>query len=102
MSAMVQNAVSAFRSTGIVPLNPTAVPDHAFLLQPLHDDQHTDLQASNQSPQRPTTPQPCPSGIQSDHFRCIEEYEISPGKALDNISPVPLIMPFVQKVRKTV
>lgn len=31
-SATIQNGVTAFRSTGVYPLNKEAIPDHAFLL----------------------------------------------------------------------
>lgn len=98
-SATVQNAVSAFRATGIVPFDPDAIPDYAFLLQneatveqipdvnrpstPSHSSntKHSlDSSQPSTSKQNLTTTSPCAS-----------PNNISPGKLLDEVSPVPVI-----------
>lgn len=100
-SASVQNAVSGFKSTGIMPFNPRAIPEHAFLLQSPSEP----LNVSAELP-RPKSPEPGPSGIQHISNKTPEKAtaasEITPGKALDLVSPVPVIASAVRKVRKQI
>lgn len=109
-SATVQNAVSGFRATGIMPFNPDAIPDYAYLAEP-----STDM--TNQQPRKLPVSQPdhsmltfavtdvinsvpgC-SWMNTDNVSpgCSHEPQIlttpnkyTPGKLLDEISPVPNI-----------
>ncbi|KAB0803747.1 hypothetical protein PPYR_00717 [Photinus pyralis] len=117
-SASVHNAVSAFKSTGVMPFNPQIIPDYAFLI--IEDTMNTpdnqnrptqDIPVIHQ--QQPITPQPKqhktrhhpqispqpgPSGNRTESHETPPK--ITPGKALDLISPVPTIAPLTQKVKR--
>lgn len=92
-SATAQNAISAFKSTGILPYNPLAIPDYAFLNQnPVCAVQNP---VNNETiPARPDSPQPGPSVIQHQNTtpnKSTAADNITPGKALDEVSPVPVV-----------
>ncbi|XP_031344709.1 uncharacterized protein LOC116171810 [Photinus pyralis] len=122
-SATVNNAVSAFRSTGIWPYNPNEIPDHAFLTQPpneaaIHAREEEEQTGSTAKLRETETlsrdgdsPQPGPSGMhlplyhespQPGHSKkqlgSVEEEE-TPGKLLQELSPVPQITPAIRKAR---
>lgn len=100
-AATVQNALSGFRSTGIMPFNPSAIPDHAFLMECATQNFEVGTEQ-----QRPQSPQPGPSGIQNVHNKTPEKSvsvdNITPGKALDLDSPVPVVTPAIKKARRQI
>lgn len=103
-SATAQNAISAFNSTGILPYNPLAIPDYAFLNQnPVCAVQNP---VNNETiPARPDCPQPGPSGIQHQYTtpnKSTAADNITPSKALDEVSPVPVISFAVKRARKKI
>lgn len=129
-SATVNNAVSAFKATGISPYHPDVIPDYAFLLQQVTEPvyQNAENETLEQYMPVPDSPQPGCSGIHrlrniqkpnSSRLACSgihreinngeldspsekhkeAESEITPGKALDQISPVPKVTPAMRKVR---
>lgn len=116
-AASIMNAVSGFEATGIVPFNPEVIPDHFFfrdreqrpvdpirVVHPPVDERNSPVPG----PSRERDPQTA-AGVQdtSNQIRSAsqnnEETEadsITPGKMLDQISPVPVIAPRVQKARQ--
>ncbi|CAH1987731.1 unnamed protein product [Acanthoscelides obtectus] len=104
-SATVSNAVAAFKATGIVPFNPEAIPDEAFLSETT--DVQDNVNNCNNNEQEITTqasildhPQP---GCSKDSLPPPEsppKNNLTPGKMLNNISPIPCTSTPVQQVRK--
>lgn len=81
-SATVENALSGFRATGIIPLNRFSIPDYAYLT-----DSNGSQVEDAVSPQMLTTDTAIPgtsSGITHQEV-------ITPTKLLNEISPVPVI-----------
>ncbi|KAK9693555.1 hypothetical protein QE152_g34119 [Popillia japonica] len=118
-SATVSNAVSGFRATGIWPYNPDKIPDHGFLTQPPNEDaihprdefeeqngltevsRETDLQENHSQPlpRERDSSQPGPSGMHLENVKEPTEQEVTPGKLLQDLSPVPHITPAMKKAR---
>lgn len=96
-SASVQNALSAFKSTGIVPFDPSVIPDYAYLC--IINDSANDRPDSLTEIDSISEPNPliiCNNDISESTpstSRQQDHSEITPGKALDQISPVPVINP---------
>ena len=138
-SANVQNAVSGFKSTGIMPFNPRAIPEHAFLLEDnivaegttgesiqQRDSQESGFSVGQSILGQIVSPDPDlffeesdldpavllgqqtpfaeagPSGMQNLQNTTPKKSallnNITPGKALNLISPVPIITPAVKRV----
>lgn len=87
----------AFGATGTVPFNPNEVPDYAFL-------QQEPISSQPSTQENPEEPQPGPSVINS--FRRttsdieVESDNVTPGKALDIVSPIPLVNTAAKKARR--
>lgn len=111
-SATVQNGISGFRATGISPFNPNIVPDYAYLTETSVqiDPEQTNAASNviplriprNVTPPRSNEPvrnlSPVP-GCSKDPDVTPPTPEITPGKLLDTISPIP-VTPAVSAVRK--
>lgn len=93
-SATVENGLSAFRATGISPFNQDAIPDYAYVeidiehgsevVQPQSSDStHLPQTTSRSSPQPGCSHYPDPPTADEDVS------DVTPGKLLDQISPVP-------------
>lgn len=83
-------------------ITPVAIPDYAFLNQnPVCAVQNP---VNNETiPARPDSPQPGPSGIQHQNTtpnKSTAADNITPGKALDEVSPVPVVSFAVKRARK--
>lgn len=105
-SATVQNALSSFKATGIMPFNPHMIPDYAFLmndLEPAERDQSIEYPRVNE---RQSSPQPGTSGLQNLQKNTPEKQvstsDLTPGKILDAVSPVPVITPAIKKARRQI
>lgn len=100
-SATIKNAVSSFKATGIIPFDPSIIPDYAYLTEEASQAELQCRQNSlsniimNKTSDDPTvrsrsiSPQPS----------CSTEKKRTPGKLLDQISPVPVARA-VQTTRK--
>ncbi|KAI4470783.1 hypothetical protein MML48_1g14908 [Holotrichia oblita] len=107
-SATPQNAISAFRATGIYPLNPSAIPDYAFCLAQDHVLRNAN-KIQQKSPSKlcsaldlPGTSHDLPSmfshpPLESD--TTIEKKE-TPSKILQDISIVPLKTPARKRAKQ--
>lgn len=91
-AATVDNAVAAFRATGIVPFNPTAIPDYAYIENvqvnnTIQEPNTVHAQTDNHSSQSHK-----PSIEKEDQAERSgkEEEKETPGKLLELISPTPL------------
>lgn len=94
-SATVENGMSGFRATGIAPFNPAIIPDYAFVAIDVEGDspventvpseQKTQTPLKNNPESHGSSPQPSCS-YQAD---VTVEDDFTPGKLLDEISPVP-------------
>lgn len=130
-----QHAISAFKSTGIVPFNEGAIPDYAFLAEQRNHQTISaePVQEREEDPQiiqfekiddfpnlrprcspslqtvstqeRDEKAEPGPSGIQCSVLtpsKTAVIEDITPGKALDEISPIPVINPAAKKARRQI
>ncbi|XP_031342963.1 tigger transposable element-derived protein 1-like [Photinus pyralis] len=110
LAATANNAISGFRATGIVPFNPHAIPDYAYLTT----SEPGEAGLLQTSPERDDIPLPGTSNSTNDARNFSESQSsssivletepfanenVTPGKLLDAISPVPVIAQ-VEKVRK--
>lgn len=86
ISATVNNAVSAFRPTRIVPFNPNAIPDYAFLTKQL-----------NVANEQPENWQPNSSTDFPNTTNVAEEQSVTSGKAITDISFQPVLTPTTRK-----
>lgn len=93
-SATVENGMSGFRATGIAPFNPVAIPEYAYVTIRMElDSAATPSPNLNTTPLRTnpantTTRSPSPQPGCSHHADVLID-DITPGKLLDDISPVP-------------
>ncbi|KAL1493626.1 hypothetical protein ABEB36_009326 [Hypothenemus hampei] len=103
-SATAQNAISAFKSRGILPYNPLMIPDYTLLVQNPIYSVETSLQ--NKTVQtRPESTQLGHSCIQNQKTtfnKSTATEDITPEKALDDVSPIPVISLTVKRVRKKI
>ncbi|KAJ8962241.1 hypothetical protein NQ318_018213 [Aromia moschata] len=116
-SATVNNAASAFRATGIVPFNPLAIPDYAFLTEHANVDIHeTEVQneaamevqneAAMEVQNEAAMEEQNEVGMEEQHEPRAESpnkktpEKCTPGKMLDNISPVPVVSASMNSVRR--
>ncbi|KAK9696148.1 hypothetical protein QE152_g32116 [Popillia japonica] len=94
-AAKYQNAVSGFRSTGIIPFNPNAIPGYAFLSEDVPSNPVP--QTDSSGPYRPQTPQPgCSRATTPPPTKRSAE------KLLTEISPIPLTMTTLTKRSRNV
>lgn len=111
-SATVQNALSSFRATGIMPFNPHIIPEHAFLVTDLESggppgtNLKTIEKPNLENIERPLSPQPGPSGLQDllekTPPKNVTTTDLTPGQILDKISPVPEVTLAVKKVPRQI
>lgn len=115
-SATVDNAVSAFRATGICPLSIDAIPDYAYLgleenIMELPDPQRDENVVDNVEPStRPSSKSPHQTLIDSQPTKDNELSEAvpettiqegdTPGTLLNKLNPVPSTSSGVEKARK--
>lgn len=116
-SATVENAVSAFRATGICPFNPGAIPEYAFLcaeeneppnnIEAVNTDgsQSSDNDQNEIIPGVETNEIATPSKTTKDAEPLIDEEieeldDDTPGTMLNKIQPVPNTSAQVEKNRK--
>lgn len=121
-SATVNNGTSAFKATGIVPFNPSAIPDDAYLTENSIILEAPDASKNKQIPDGSSQSfkkalsdddqQPCCSWQTEDDSVPEKQNESvaetnantpvksTPGKMLDIISPVPVVSADVNSVRK--
>lgn len=92
-SATVENGMSAFRATGISPFNQDAIPDYAYVeIDFEHGSENVQPQSLNSthSPQTTSRSSPQPGCSHYPDLPATEDVsEITPGKLLNEISPVP-------------
>lgn len=104
-SATISNAVAAFKATDIVPFNPEAIPDDAFLSESLTNPIEIPLpeKSSTHGEQslRESSPQPGCSTLLSDSQleTSVGINDLTPGKMLSLISPIPSTSTPVQQAR---
>lgn len=91
-SATVENGMSGFRATGISPFNQDAIPDYAFV-EIEYSSEVLQPQSSNSTDLPQTTsrssPQPGCSHYLDPPTAVEDISEVTPGKLLNRISPVP-------------
>lgn len=121
----VSNAVAGFKATGIFPFQPSAIPEHAFLISDAANVETNRTETSSVSLhcQNPSEPQPSTSGVKKSNLVQAEQSTVSalrdnvdlteevpfqesatedmtPGKLLDQISPVPALPARVKKATR--
>lgn len=109
-SATVKNAVSAFKATGIVPFNPSAIPDYAYLTdntqEPAQNEYDIDNQSGTDASDEDEDNLATPRSIESSRINVENLVSLpstsagiqspqtpqndTPGKLLDQINPVPV------------
>lgn len=122
-SATPENAVSAFKATGIYPFNPDAIPQYAFINVNTVEERHLNVQpveenvndAENFNTHKQATPEPQPSisRLNAENSTTVEQVnfdpqpgpsglnvESTPTKLLQAISPLPAINKLTSKRRK--
>lgn len=126
-AATVKNGISGFRATGIIPLNPDVIPDHFFFQQgnrqsfDTNEPRHSTQSHGSVSPIPGTSRDQMPvctaditnascSSTNLDRSVLTEDIvdaedgaaniDVTPGKVLEEISPVPVIPQRVQRARK--
>lgn len=84
-SATVQNGSAGFRATGIAPFNPEIIPDYAYLEIATEIENTTNVR-ENRTP----SPRPCSSRDPDPEILDANNGNPTPGKLLNDISPVPV------------
>ncbi|XP_050310322.1 uncharacterized protein LOC126746208 [Anthonomus grandis grandis] len=112
-AAKVEHAVSAFRSTGVCPFNPSAIPDYAYLgseeeminldnTATVNNDANRVNNDENQMPkQEQAIPSTSTSGLNNiPSERDEDQNQDAPGTLLNKFSPVPSTSANIENARK--
>jgi hypothetical protein len=98
-SATISNGALGFKATGIQPLDPSAIPEHAFSVSQRHDnDEAGQLQSETDSPQSvqcESTPSTSSEHVGLENHESglceVNTHANTPRKILLKISPIPEI-----------
>lgn len=102
-AASVETGVSAFRATGIFPLNPDAIPEHFFAISdsmlPCAANEITSA-GKNKSPLKKVSEGPTLLPSTSSSGQKSVSSEETPSKVLNDLSPVPVLLKINKKRKK--
>lgn len=105
-SATPENAIAGFRSTGIYPFNPRAIPDHAFSVADNNSSQTDNNESFNVSTNMPKADHSQPNSLNMEPVPSTSKQvtqNLSPfTKVISEVSPKPLLTENVRKRAKKV